>query len=125
MSHDASLLNCLNPDKLSSHYVDNTPSVEETVCFAFLRHRKILLDIRAAQQKERGLPASCAVEGQDSLETLNLDANLATIMQNIKLYREELRVKRGIFISQMRILLQFKMQNKTCFPSREDLGFLL
>lgn len=90
MSHDESLLNCLNPNKLSSYYVDNTPSVEETVCFAFLRRRKILLDIRAAEQEERGLPTSCTVEGWDSLETLNLDANLATIVQNIKLYRKEL-----------------------------------
>lgn len=90
VSHDESLLNCLNLDKLSSHYVANTPSVEKTVCFAFLRHRKILLDIRAAQQEERGLPASCTVEVWDSLETLNLGANLATIVQNIKLYREEL-----------------------------------
>lgn len=53
MSQDESLLNCLNPDKLSSHYLDNTPLAEETVCFAFLRHRKTLLDMRAAQQEER------------------------------------------------------------------------
>lgn len=33
--------------------MDNTPLAEETVCFAFLRHRKILLDMRAAQQEEK------------------------------------------------------------------------
>lgn len=70
MTHDDSLLNCLNPDKLSSHYVDNTTSEEETVCFAFLRHRKMLLDVRAAQQEERQRHASGTVEGRGTWETL-------------------------------------------------------
>lgn len=95
MTHDERLLNCLNPDRLSSHHLDNTPSVEETVCFTFLTHRKILLYMRAAQQEERGLPASCTAEGWESLETLNLDANLATTVQNVKFYREELEEKEG------------------------------
>lgn len=38
MSHDESLLNCLNTDKSSSHYVDNTPTVEETGQENTVRH---------------------------------------------------------------------------------------
>lgn len=70
--------------------MDNTASGEEIVCLTSPEMEECTVRHRAAQQEERELPTSCTVEGWDSLETVNLDANLATIVLNTKLHMEEL-----------------------------------